>query len=76
MCVWIMKGTRLKTYDRSRSIRAPPWQRNLLAKAQLSETKALAAVEAQGDDEEVEGLMATATEAMRHFHVHSHVHRY
>ena len=76
MCVWIMKGSRLKTYDCSRSIRAPPWQRNLHAKAQLAETKALAAVEAQGDDEAVEGVMATATEAVRHFHVYSHVHRY
>ena len=76
MCVWIMKGTRLKTYGRSRSIRALPWQRNLRAKAQISETQALAAVEAQGDDEEVEGLVTTANEAVRHFHVYSHVHRY
>ena len=76
MCVWIMKGSRLKTYDRTRSIRAPPWQRNLHAKAQFAETKALSACEAQGDDEEVEGLMVTATDAVRHFHVYSHVHRY
>ena len=76
MCVWIMKGTRLKTYDRSRSIRAPPWQRQLVVKGQICETQALAAVEAQGDDEEVELLVDTANEAVRHFHVYSHVHRY
>ena len=76
MCVWIIKRTRLKTYDRSRSIRAPPWRRNLVAHAQILEAQSLAAVEAQGDDEEVEGLVDTATEAVRHFHVYSHVHRY
>jgi len=71
-----MKGSRLKTYDCSRSIRAPPWQRNLHAKAKLAETQALSAVEARGDEEEVDELMATATDAVRHFHVYSHVHRY
>ena len=76
MCVWIMKGSRLKTYDCSRSIRAPPWQRNIHAKAKLAETQALSALEARGDDEEVGGLIATATDAVRHFHVYSHVHRY
>ena len=76
MCVWIMKGTRLRTYDRSRSIRAPPWQRNLVAHAQVIETQALAAVEAQGSDDLVEGLVDTANDAVRHFHVYSHVHPY
>ena len=29
-----------------------------------------------GDEEEVDELIATATDAVRHFHVYSHVHRY
>ena len=42
-----MKGTRLKTYDRSRSIRAPPWQRSLVAIASTVEKAAIDAVVAQ-----------------------------
>jgi hypothetical protein len=76
MCVWIMKGSLLNTYDCSRSIRAPPWQRNIHAKAKLAETQALSALEARGDDEEIDECITLSTDAVRHFHVYSHVHRY
>ena len=58
-----MKGTRLKTYDRSRSIRAPPWQRALVAIASTVEQAALDAVTAQQgglEDDRVAELMVEA----------------
>ena len=76
MCVWIMKGCRLKTYDCSRSIRAPPWQRQIHATAEVEEARALSAIEAVGEQEQIDELVETATDAVRHFHVYSHVHRY
>ena len=76
MCVWIMKGSRLKTYDCSRSIRAPPWQRQIHATSKVEEARALSAIEAVGEQEQIDELVETATDAVRHFHVYSHVHRY
>ena len=77
MCVWIMKGRRLKTYDCSRSIRAPPWQRQIHATAKVEEARAFSAISAVGaEQEQIDELVETADEAVRHSHVYSHVHRY
>ena len=71
-----MKGSRLKTYDCSRSIRAPPWQQQIHASAKLEEAAAFAAINAVGEQDQVDELVEIADEAVRHFHVYSHVHRY
>ena len=57
-----------KTYDRSRSIRAPPWQRALVNVHQVIENGALATVEAQEGDigTAVAELVEPAGEQVRH----------